>query len=58
MQIDNTYADVKYGVKDQTFMTVNAHALKAADDVIVSQIFKNLIKIIIKFFKNFPPISD
>jgi len=36
MQIDSTYSDVKYSVKDQTYMTVDAHTLKAADDVVVS----------------------
>lgn len=36
MQIDKTYSDVKYSVKDQTYMTVDAHTLKAADDVVVS----------------------
>ena len=35
MQVDSTYSDVKYSVRDQTYMTVDAHTLKAADDVVV-----------------------
>ncbi|KAL7015981.1 hypothetical protein ACKWTF_016754 [Chironomus riparius] len=35
MQVDSTYSDVKYSVKDQTYMTIDAHTLKAADDVVI-----------------------
>jgi hypothetical protein len=35
MQLDTAYAEVKYSIKDKTFITVDAHSLKEADDVIV-----------------------
>ncbi|KAG5667286.1 hypothetical protein PVAND_015272 [Polypedilum vanderplanki] len=35
MQLDPEYAEVKYNIKDKTFINVDAHALKEADDVIL-----------------------
>lgn len=49
MQIDSSYADVKHSVKDQTYMTVDSHTLKDADDVVVSILTEKLQRIKVKY---------